>query len=121
MLVAIVLALGGGYFVYQNYVTQATLVEEPPQQRIDVIGVESDLRSMANAERQFLASRGTYAPLEQLESEGLLAGGTERRGYRFTAQIDGTSGFTITAEPVDPDKADWPTLTIDETMEIVPQ
>jgi hypothetical protein len=68
-----------------------------------------------------MATRGAYATLEQLESEGLLVGGTERRGYRFTAQIDGTIGFTITAEPIDPYKADWPTLTIDETMEIVGQ
>jgi hypothetical protein len=120
-LVVLALALGAGYLVYQNYATQAGLVDQPPQQQIDVVGVESDLRSMANAERQLMATRGTYATLEELEREGLLVGGTERRGYSYTAQIDGTSGFTITAEPIDPDKADWPTLTIDETMEIVRQ
>lgn len=120
-ILGVVLALWAGYFVYQNYTAQQDLLDRPPQQQIDVIGVESDLRSMANAERQFLATRGTYAPLEQLERDGLLPGGTERRGYRYSAEIDGDRGFTILAEPVDPAKADWPTLSIDESMQITRQ
>ena len=117
-LVGLVIALGGAYFVYQNHLVQGEFADEPPQLQIDTIGIENDLRSIANAERQFLATRGTYGTLEQLEREGLLPGGAERRGYRFTAGVDGNRAFSIVAEPVDPGKAEWPTLVIDESMEI---
>jgi hypothetical protein len=120
-LVGLVLALAGGYFVYQNSIRQHDFGDSPPQHQIDVVGVESALRSMANAERQFLATHGRYGTLDDLEREGLLQGGTERRGYRFTADAEGSRSFSIVAEPVDPDKAEWPTLVIDESMEITQQ
>lgn len=117
-LVALVLALATGYVLYQRYLVQGLPDGMPPQQQIDVVGVESDLRTMAAAERQFFASQGRYATLEQLASEGLLSGGTDRRGYRFTADVDSSTSFTIVAEPADPDKAGWPTMSIDESMQI---
>jgi hypothetical protein len=112
------LALGAGYVVYQNYTSQRALVDRPPQQQIDVVAIESDLRMMANAERQFFAARGSYATLDELEREGMLTGARERRGYTYTAEIDGTRGFTIVAEPTDPDRADWPVLSIDQSLQI---
>lgn len=117
-LVALVFALATGYVVYQRFLVDAAPSGAPPQQQIDLVGIESDLRSMAAAERQFFVSQGRYGSLEQLASEGLLSGGAERRGYRFTADVDGANGFTIVAEPVDPGKADWPTLRIDQSMQI---
>jgi hypothetical protein len=117
-LLAVVVALGVGYFVYQSYFSQGGPAGGPPQQQIDVVGVETDLRSMATAERQFFVTHGRYATLEELENQELLTGGAERRGYRFTADVNGSTGFSIVAEPVDPDKAQWPTLSIDETMQV---
>jgi hypothetical protein len=120
-LVALVLALGIGYFVYQTYLVQHSPAGVAPQQQIDLVGIESDLRSMAGAERQFFAAHGRYASFEELEHQELLSGGAERRGYRFTAEVNGSTGFTILAEPIDPDKAEWPTLSIDESMQITRQ
>ena len=60
---------------------------------------------------------GKYATLEELAAENLLPGGTEQRGYTYTAQIRAT-GFTVTATPTDPAKRDWPTLEITETMQV---
>jgi hypothetical protein len=104
--------------VYQNYASQRELLDRPPQQQIDVVAIESQLRAMANAERQFFATRGAYASLEQLESDGFLSGRREHRGYRFSAEVDGDRGFTILAEPIDPAKEDWPVLSIDQSMHI---
>jgi len=32
--------------------------------------------------------------------------------------VDGNQGFTITATPTHPDKSGWPTLTIDQTLQV---
>ena len=63
------------------------------------------------------AANGKYATLEELASADLLPGGTEQRGYRYTATISAT-GFTITATPTAADKTGWPTLEITEAMQV---
>jgi hypothetical protein len=73
---------------------------------------------IGQAERQYLVTHATYATLEQLQQENLLTGGADRRGYIFSVAIDGSRGFTITATPSDSDRAGWPTLAIDQTMQI---
>ncbi len=65
-----------------------------------------------------MATHGKYATLEQLSEDSLLPGGTEQRGYTFTAEVNGATGFTITATPTDNDKDDWPTLEITELMKV---
>ena len=64
-----------------------------------------------------MATHGKYATLEQLAGDNLLPGGTDQRGYTFTASITST-GFTITATPTAADKADWPTLEVTESMQV---
>lgn len=120
-LVGLVVALGGGYLVYQSSLTRSNLVEEPPLQQIDTVGISSELMSIGLAERQYLVTHGTYATVAQLEEDGLLVGGADRRGYTFRASVDGSRGFTVTATPSDADKAGWPTLVITETMQVTRQ
>src|SRR6516164_6974516 len=76
----------------------------PPQQQVDVVGIRSELLTIGQAERQYLVAHGTYGTLDELQQERLLTGGANRRGYEFSAQIDGGQGFTVTAVPSDPDK-----------------
>jgi hypothetical protein len=116
-ILGLVVALGAGYVAYM-YMTRSTVAQGPPQQQIDVVGIRSALLVMGQAERQYFATHSTYATLEQLQREGLLTGGTEQRGYSFTAAADGARGFTITAAPADPAKAAWPTLVIDESLQV---
>lgn len=118
MIVGLVVALGGGYVVYQTYMTQRNLVQTPPLQQIDVVGIRNDLLAIGQAERQYLATHATYATLEQLQQEGLLTFGAERRGYIFKVAVDGSRGFTGMATPSDANKIGWPTLAINETMQI---
>jgi hypothetical protein len=87
-----------------------------------VVGVRSDLLAIAQAERLYMASNGTYASVEKLQQDGgLTFAGANRRGYNYAAEVEGGQHFRITATPVDPAKAAWPTLSIDDTMQISQQ
>jgi hypothetical protein len=90
----------------------------PPQQQIDVVGIRSQLLVIGQAEGQYLATHSSYATLEQLQEDGLLTVPAELRGYVFTAAVNGSQGFSVTATPASPDKQGWPTLAIDNTMQV---
>jgi hypothetical protein len=121
-ILALVVALAIGYFIFKAQFTQGPTGGAPPQQTIDVAGVKNDLLAIAQAERMYLASHGTYASVDQLQQDGAITfSGTNRRGYNYTAEISGGEHFRIVATPADPAKAAWPTLAIDDTMQIAQQ
>lgn len=111
----VLVVLGVGFFLYQRSV--ADIPGGSPTAQIDTTAIRQRLLTIAQTERQYQASNGTYATLEQLAGDNLLPGGTGQRGYTFTADVTAT-GFTITATPTADDKADWPTLEITETMQV---
>ena len=115
-LIAVIIVLCAGFFIYQRRATDVTQ-SGSPQEQIDVTAVRQRLLTIAQTERQYQASNGRYATLEELASENLLPGGTEQRGYTYTAEIR-SSGFTITARPTDAIKKDWPTLEVTEGMTV---
>jgi hypothetical protein len=84
-----------------------------PVQQIDLVGVRTDLISLAQAERIFLATNGTYGTLEQLQRPGI-----GRRGYVYEVEVDGGRHFRISARPSATSRQEWPVLSIDETMQI---
>ena len=117
LVVCLLVALGGGYFVLRQSVSGGP-GQGPPQQQIDVVAIRQRLLAIGQAERQYLAAHGTYASLEQLGQEDLLPGGTEDRGYTLSAVATGSERFTITATPTDATKAGWPTMEISESMQV---
>lgn len=116
LLAGLVLALGLGYFYYQQSVSGPG--RRPPQEQIDVTAIRQTLLTIGQTERQYLVTHNTYATLEQLTAEDLLPGGTEQRGYTYSAVVSGNEHFTITATTTDPNKTGWPTLEISETMQV---
>jgi hypothetical protein len=116
-LIGVILVLGVGYFVLQRSATTGT-DRGSPQEQIDVVSIRQRLLVIGQAERQYLASHGVYGTLDQLAQEDLLPGGADERGYVFTAQVSGSRQFSITATPVDPQKAEWPTLEVDESLRL---
>lgn len=86
-----------------------------PAQQVDLVGIRTDLISLAQAERIFLATNGTYGTLEQLQRSGI-----GRRGYVYEVEVDGGRHFRISARPSDRSRQEWPILSIDETMRISP-
>jgi hypothetical protein len=111
----VVLAIG-----YQLY----TISLDPkggssPKKQIDLAGVQTDLLSLAQAERLYFALNGAYATLDQLQQSGNIHfQESNRRGYHFAIEIDGIRHFRITATPADPEQADWPAYSTDETQQI---
>lgn len=116
-ILGVVVALGVGLYLYQR--SAASLPDgASPMEQIDTVAIRQRLLTMAQAERQYQVTHGRYATLEQLSEANLLTGGTEQRGYHFTAVVNGSSGFTITATPIDTNKAAWPTLVVTESMQV---
>jgi hypothetical protein len=123
-ILSFLVALAIGLVVYNLNYTQGPAGSVSPMQRlmqaIEVVGVKNDLVALARAERLYLASHETYAELDELRAEGsttLLPHG-DRRGYNYSVAFDRDKHFTITATAKDLDKTGWPTLAIDDTMQI---
>ena len=114
-ILGVVVVLCVGFVLYQRSI--ADIPEGSPEQQIDTTAIRQRLLAIGQTERTYQASNGKYATLEQLAGDNLLPGGTEQRGYTFTASITDT-GFTITATPTAEDKADWPTLEVTETLQV---
>jgi hypothetical protein len=121
-LLGVVIVLAIGWFIFKTQFQQGPTGGAPPKEVIDVVGVKNDLLAIAQAERMYMASHGSYATLDQLQQEGSLAFSTaNRRGYNYTATVDDGQHFTITAAPADPAKSEWPTLSINESMQVSQQ
>jgi hypothetical protein len=115
----IVLALGTALYLYNAQLTRGgSASTASPQEQIDVTGIRMALLEIAQAERNYVAAHGTYGTFEQLRSEGAPALGTDRRGYAFQLDLNGSQGFKATATPTDSNKQAWPTLSIDASMQI---
>jgi type IV minor pilin ComP (DNA uptake receptor) len=117
-LVGLLVALGGGYFVYHTYFTRAGFDRTPPQEQIDVVGIRSQLLVIGQAEKQYVVAHSTYGTLEQLQQDGPPSIGTPQRGYTFAVSTNGSQSFTATATPEDANKAGWPTLVLDASMQV---
>jgi hypothetical protein len=115
----IVAALGAAYFVYDAQLTRPGAAgAAPPQQQIDVSGVRASLLQIGQAQRIYLVAHGAYGTLDQLRADGAPHLGGDQRGYVFDVQPNGAQGFTATAAPADSARAGWPTLTLDETLQV---
>lgn len=120
-LIGLILAVVIGFLVYEFYF--AKVEPEGPgtvaTQAISLTGVKNDLNAIAQAERMHLAQNGSYATLDELISSGALQMGRRSRdGYTYEVEVSG-NGFTATARHTGgPGGVRWPTLVIDQTMEI---
>jgi len=121
-ILGLVIVLAIIWMMIRTQFTRGPTGGAPPKQVIDVVGVKTDLIAIAQAERLYLASNGSYASIDQLQQDGALSfSGANRRGYNYTADVNDGQHFKITAAPSDPAKIGWPTLSIDENMEVTEQ
>jgi hypothetical protein len=117
-ILGLVIVLAIGYHLYTTPFSRVSGTR-PPKQLIDLAGIQGDLLSLAQAERLYFASNGTYATLERLQQEGNIRfQGSSHRGYLFNIETDGLKHFQITAKPADPTRTDWPVFSTDETQQI---
>ena len=120
MILTVLVGLAVGYYVYTTQFKVGPGGEVvSPKAQIDAVGIQTDLLSIANAERRYLAFHGSYATVEQLQQEGsLLFSATNRRGYNFISEINGGTDFRITAVPADSTAEGWPSFWIDQNMQV---
>jgi hypothetical protein len=120
-LISLVVKLALGLFIYKHYLAQVTPAGagSTPMQTISVTGVQNDLIAIAQSERIYNAQNSSYGTLDQLTSSGALSmAQTGRDGYTYSIETS-SGGFTVTARhPAGPGPAHYPTLSIDQTMEI---
>jgi hypothetical protein len=115
----VVLALGVALYLYNAQLkSSVTPGAASPQEQIDLTGIRMALREIGTAQRSYVAAHGTYGTFEQLRADGAPALGTDRRGYTFQLDLNGSQAFTATAKPIDTNKQGWPTLSIDASMQI---
>lgn len=118
-LVGMLAVLAIGYYIYSGQIDQGKTNSRPLVQQIDLTVVKTDLLSLGQAERYYLATNGRYATLEQLKQfDSIGSIPQNRHGYVYIAEVDGAAHFRITAKPVDSSRKDLPTLFITETMQV---
>jgi hypothetical protein len=118
-LLGLVIVLAIVWMVVKTQFKQGPTGGAPLKQVVDVVGVKTDLLAIAQAERLYLASHGSYAGIDQLQQDGVMTfSTTNRRGYNYTSDFNDGQQFRITAVPSGPSEEGWPTLSIDENMEV---
>jgi hypothetical protein len=115
LLVVALIAVMGYKFYFEKM--QAAGVTTP-MQTINEVGVKNDLLAIAQAERAYQATNGSYASLNELTSTGGLAmTNTGRDGYTY--DVDYSAGefraFTHCPKAANPGCTDW---SVDQTMEV---
>jgi hypothetical protein len=108
-----------GYLIYASQIREMG-DGKPLKQQIDMVGVKGDLLSLAQAEKLYNATNGSYASLEELRRSNVMSTIPEggRSGYQYTIEVSGSEHFQITADPPDTSETVLPTLSIDETMQL---
>ena len=112
-----IIVLGVGMYVYSTQLkgTSTAGGGDSTAETANLVGVKSDLISIANAERGYLATQGRYASLDELISGKFITLGRQRVPYTYDVQTT-SSGFHVTATR---DRAGTPAqLWIDDTMDI---
>lgn len=122
LLITSVIAIGIYYFYLKQAAPGPGMVAT---QTITLTGVENDLMAIAQAERMYYSQNGSYADIATLTSSGTMTmSRTGRDGYAYSVDTS-SSGFTVTAHYTSPVSVPqgvtpphFPTLSIDQTMEI---
>ena len=115
LITAVIVVLG--YWIYASKM-QSSITPGSPAQVISTVGVQSDLLSIAEAERTYWAQHGSYVSVDELYSSGALtAQKSGRDGYTYSAETS-ASGFTVTARCQAAAAPACPSFAIDQTMQV---
>jgi hypothetical protein len=117
--VGILIVLVIGYLIYTSQIKEMG-DGAPPKQQIDLVGVKSDLLSLAQAEKLYCATNSSYADFDRLKRSNVMNRIPQdgRSGYQYAIDVNGSEHFQITATPPDSSETVLPTFTIDETMQL---
>lgn len=113
--IVIVMAVGMYLYSVQLKTATATGGAGTPTGTANIVGVKSDLISIANAERAYFATEQKYASLDELTEGKYITIERQRPPYAYDVETT-SSGFRVSATR---DSAGAPAhLWIDETMQV---
>lgn len=115
-LLSIVIALAIGMYFYSSQLKSTSPAGTTnPETTVNIVGVQNDLLSIARAEREYDAEKGSYATLDELISANYLTIKGERPPYSYQVETSAT-GFLATATRSGPGSPSQ--ISIDENMEM---
>ena len=115
-LLGVVVAMATGLYVYSSQVkTMQASPTSDPATAANITGVKTDLLSIANAERGYLAQEGHYASLDELVGGKYLTISGSRPPYTYDVETD-NDGFRVTATRSGPGSP--ARIWVDQTMEV---
>lgn len=113
---SIVITMAVGMYMYSSQLKSAAPAGTAnPEASVNIIAVQNDLVSIARAERQYVAEKGSYASLNELVSANFITIKGERPPYSY--QVDTSSdGFRVTATRSTPGSPAQ--IWIDDSMQV---
>ena len=121
VIISLIVTLGLASLMYVIFIRTLSPNGASPQQVISTTGVEMQLVNLAQAERMYFVQNNSYASLDELSSSGTFTVPMpDHDGYNYSVDASAT-GFVATAKHAEiPGKnsADYPTLSIDQTMQV---
>ncbi len=116
---SVVIVMAVGLYIYSRQVqsTSAATGTNNPKAAINIVGVRSDLMTIAQAERGYFALEGKYASLDDLISSRSLSVARQRLPYSYDIETSG-SGFRVVASRTGEDNSGAPAqISVDENMQ----
>lgn len=94
---SIVITMAVGMYIYSSQLKSASPAGTAnPEASVNIVAVQDDLLSIAQAERQYVAEKGSYASLDELVSANFVTIRGQRPPYSY--QVDTSAdGFRVTA------------------------
>lgn len=113
---SIVITMAVGMYIYSSQLKSATPAGTAnPEASVNIIAVQNDLVSIARAERQYLAEKGSYASLNELVSANFVTIKGDRPPYSYQVETSSDS-FRVTATRSTPGS---PTqIWVDDSMQV---
>lgn len=113
---SIVITMAVGMYIYSSQLKSTSPSGTAnPEASVNIIAVQNDLVSIARAERQYLAEKGSYASLNELVSANFVTIKGDRPPYSYQVETSSDS-FRITATRSTPGS---PTqIWVDDSMQV---
>jgi hypothetical protein len=113
----LLIALGVGLYFYAHQAQSASAAAgaSNPRTAVDVVGVRSDLMTIAQAERGNFALEGKYASLDELISSRSLSVARQRPPYTYRVETSAT-GFRVVATRGENISGTPTELSVDQNM-----
>ncbi len=112
----LVIAMAVGMYIYsQQLKSTSPAGTDNPEGTVNIVGVQNDLLSIAHAEREYQAEKGSYASLDELISANYVTVKGERPPYSYAVET-AANGFRVTATRSIPGSPAQ--IWIDDTMQV---